>query len=243
MTGAFLLAIVVGAGCRTAPPATVTAEPTASRVDADFALEVAPAIVAGRAYPGTPVVLLVTASGRESDGDVMISAEAPGAAVGVAPAELSPGTVGEVTVVPEAVTQDKTVAVAIHGSRGGIDHEVTSTVPVSPGEDTLGPEADALLGRFTEWLAAKRPELGIGPDTSWEGYAGGWVLVVNHYQYMSEDWELGLEWHVMIAPDDWARINLRRRWTENVPSVAFEIASVSGGAEPHEIDPPESVWR
>jgi hypothetical protein len=47
----------------------------------------------------------------------------------------------------------------------------------------------------------------------------------------------------MSPPDDWARIYLRRRWSEVHPSRAFEISSVSSGAEPREIAPPEAVWR
>ena len=239
----FGVAVVV-AGCGSESPATDGSDqPTASAAGTEFTLDVAPATVAGRAIPGIPVVLLVTASGDPSDGDVTITAEAPGATVTVEPAELPPGMVGEVTVVPDAVSADETINVTIIGSRGGIEHQQTRTVPVSPGEDTLQSEAAALLARFTEWLAVERPDLGIGPDTPWEGNLGGWVLVVNHYQYVSEDWELGLEWHVMIAPDDWARIYLRHRWTESVPSAAFEISSVSGELPPHEIDSPESVWR
>lgn len=47
----------------------------------------------------------------------------------------------------------------------------------------------------------------------------------------------------MIAPDDWARIYLRQRWTETTPSAAFEISSVSAGGDPREIAPPDAVWR
>jgi hypothetical protein len=103
------------------------------------------------------------------------------------------------------------------------------------------PRRPSFWRRFTKWLAAERPDLGIDPDTQWQGTPGGWVHVVNHYQYFSETWELGLDWHVIVPPDDWARIHLRRRWTEATPSAAFEISSVSGGSAPHEIEPPESV--
>jgi hypothetical protein len=200
-------------------------------------------MLVGRAVPGQRVVLLVTVSGTDSGGEVTITAEAPGASVSVAPEAQSAGTVGEVTVVPEPVTAERAVEVVILASRGGTERRATRTLTVSPGEDTLAPEAAVLMRRFAEWLAAERPDLGIDPDTKWQGTPGGWVLVVNHYQYFSETWELGLDWHVMVPPDDWARIYLRRRWTEATPSAAFEISSVSGGSAPHEIEPPESVWR
>ena len=47
----------------------------------------------------------------------------------------------------------------------------------------------------------------------------------------------------MIAPYDWTRIYLRRRWTEAWPSRAFEIASVTGQTDPIEIAPPTVVTR
>jgi hypothetical protein len=151
--------------------------------------------------------------------------------------------VGEVTVVPEGSTAERAVDVTIEGERGGIVRRVSRQLTVVPGEDSLGPEAAALLGRFTGWLATNRSDLGIGPETRWEASPGGWVLVVNHYQFETEDWELGLSWHVMVPPDDWARIYLRRRWTEAVPSAAFEIQSVTGRSIPRQIEPPDAVWR
>ena len=244
---AALLAGAVVAACVGEPPTSVTPEPTASPAASptaiEFSLDIAPGIVAGRAIPGVPVVLLVSSSGDPSDGTVALTAAAPGATVTVEPASLPPGMVGEVTVVADPVSAESMLAVSIVGRRGDIERRATATVPVAPGVDTIRPEADALLTRFVTWLAAEQPDLGIGPGTAWSGRAGGWVLVVNHYEYVSDDWELGLSWHVMIAPDDWARISLRHRWTESVPSAAFEIPSVSGNATPREIDPPEAVWR
>ena len=54
---------------------------------------------------------------------------------------------------------------------------------------------------------------------------------------------MGLTWHVMIPPDDWARIYLRRRFHEIRPSHAFEIASLDANDEPQPITPPDSVLR
>jgi hypothetical protein len=241
---ALFAASVLVAACGTGSPANPTAQPTSSPGAVEFTLDVAPATVIGRAIAGEPVVLLVTASGDPSDGNVTITADAPGATGSFDPVAQPPGMVGEVTVVPdETPLEEGTIDVTVAGSRSGIEQRQIRTLAVSPGEDTLASEADTLLRRFTEWLAAEHPDLGIGAETRWEGSPGGWVLVVSHYQYVSDEWELGLDWHVMIAPHDWARIYLRHRWTESAPSAAFEIASVSGGLEPHEIDPPESVWR
>jgi hypothetical protein len=236
---AAVLLVACGGGANPTP----SASPMGSAGGAEFSLQVEPAESVGWTIGGQRVVFLVTPSGSAYEGDVTITAEAPGATVSVAPQPLPPGTVGEVSVVPDPVSEETELTVTITAGRGGVERQESRTLTMAPGEDTLGPEADALLARFTEWLVAERPDLGIVPETEWAGTPGSWVLVVNHRQYMSDDWELGLEWHVMIAPDDWARIYLRHRWTESRPSAAFEISSVSSDDVPHEIDPPASVWR
>jgi hypothetical protein len=52
-----------------------------------------------------------------------------------------------------------------------------------------------------------------------------------------------VEWHVMIPPYDWARIDLRHRFDETKPSQAFEISSWSANTEPIPIEAPEKIWR
>lgn len=69
------------------------------------------------------------------------------------------------------------------------------------------------------------------------------ILVVSHYLFFSEEWEMGLQWHIMIAPYDWARIYLRPR-AEVQPTHAFEITSVSDTqAAPQEIEVPGTSDR
>jgi hypothetical protein len=197
----------------------------------------------GRTIGGQRVVYLVMISGPRSEGPVALSAVAGGASVTIEPQPLLPGVVGEITVAPEAVTEDVDLEIAITGSRDGVSRTVQRTLGMSPGEDGLRAEAEAHLAGFATWLATNRPELGIDEVTRWEATPGSWVLIVDHYLFFSEAWELELSWHVMIPPDDWSRISLRHRWTETKPSLAFEISSVAGGLEPHEIEPPDAVWR
>lgn len=209
-----------------------------------FTFEVVPAVLPGRTIGGQPTVFLVTVSGSAADGWVALSAAAAGASISIAPPErLSPGVVGEVTVVPGVVDRDVDLEVTIRATRAGIEERVQRTLAVGPGEDTLRPEAERHLAPFLIWLAAAHPELGIGPRTPWQGSPGSLVLGASHYQFVSDEWELGLAWLVMVAPDDRATVYLRRRWTEARPSRAFEIASVAAGTAPREIAPPDAVWR
>ena len=101
--------------------------------------------------------------------------------------------------------------------------------------------------KFIPWLAANHPEFGITSETEWTGtIVKPDIMVVMYYLYFSEDWEMGVQWHVTIPPHNWARIYLRHRITEVRPSYAFEISSWSEEGDPHAIDlkdVAESVWR
>jgi hypothetical protein len=183
-------------------------------------------------------------SGGDRSLPIVLEAEAAGATVEVAPATIEEDTVAEVTVIPDPVTTETMIPVTFTASRGDLEAIESRTQPVWPETDALEPEARDRLATFTEWLSNERPELGIDRDTVWSGTAlQPKMLVVSHYLFQSDEWEAALEWHVMIAPDDWGRIILRRRWVEDRPSLAFEITSVSRGDDPHEIEPPEVVPR
>jgi hypothetical protein len=223
----------------TVPPQSAHPSPTAT----DFRLDVMPAMSIGRTIGGQRVTFLVTVTGDRGDGPVGLTVVADDAAISIEPQPLPPGVVGEVSVTPDPVVTEADLAVTITASRAGIERQERRTLHVTPGEDTLLAEATTHLSQFTGWLMDEQPQLGIGPGTVWEGTPGSWVLVVNHYLFFSEDWEIGLAWHVMIPPDDWSMIYLRHRWTEAHPSLAFEIPSVAGAMEPREIDPPDDVWR
>jgi len=111
-------------------------------------------------------------------------------------------------------------------------------------EEDLASTAAEMRDKFISWLAANHPEFGITSETEWTGtivYPG--MEGVSYYLFFSEDWEMGVSWHVTIPPHDWARIYLMHRITETSPSHAFEISSLDAQEEPHVIDPPESVWR
>ncbi|HET8786429.1 MAG TPA: hypothetical protein VFM38_12395 [Candidatus Limnocylindrales bacterium] len=237
-------ATTLAGACSSGPSGSTTPGPSASAPTTEFKLSVVPEQPVGLTLPGEKFVFLASVSGSPADGPVTLSATAEGATVSVEPAAVAPGVVAEVTVIPNAVAQAETpVAVAFRAERAGVVATHARTITVQPGTDELQPEADLHLAPFLTWLAANRPELGITEDTTWEAVPGSWVLIVSHYLYFSDEWELDLDWHVMIAPDDWSRICLRKRWEETAPSLAFEISSVSGKTPVHEIAPPEAVWR
>jgi len=211
-----------------------------------FQMTVMPQQLNGHAISGQRCVFLVTVSEDPSAGGdtVKLSASAPGATVTVLEPEIAPGRVAEVVVAPESPMVGSSVAVTITATRGDLVASEVVSFEVIEGEDDRAEYATELIERFVPWLEANHPELGITGDTEWTGtmVSPQW-LVVSHYLFFSEEWELHLSWHIMVAPDDWARIDLRHRFDESQPSYAFEISSVAGSVEPVPMAVPETVWR
>ena len=196
--------------------------------------------------PGQHFVFLVTITdeGQESELPVHISATAPGAEVVIYYYDIFEGEIAEVVVIPKPASVGQIIEVTITGTRGTATDEKVVSFEVAEGEDDRQEYATELLDRFVSWLATNHPELGITVDTVWNGTMVSPVwLVVSHYLFFSEEWELHIDWHIMVPPYDWARIDLRHRFDELEPSYAFEISSVDATSEPVAIEVPETVWR
>lgn len=167
----------------------------------------------------------------------------------VEPSEIAPGKVAEITVHPFAFGN---VTLTVKGERFGFTQTETITftvleMVVSDGE--LRDLAEEIQAKFIPWLIENRSEFGITEETEWIGtVVKPNILVVMHYLFFSDEWEMGLTWHVTIEPHNWARIYLRHRYSETAPSVAFQLSSWT--AENYTIEEvslkdafAEEVWR
>jgi hypothetical protein len=176
---------------------------------------------------------------------VTISAASADCQITVFPQTITSGKVAEVMVVPTEADVGKNVTVTIQGERDGFKQTKTVTFEVIDDEGrevTLGPEAVNMRNNFTQWLSTNHPELGITNETAWTGtVVNPRVLVVMHYMFLSEDWEMYVTWHVMIPPYDWTRIYLRHRYNQTAPTYAFEISSIQGHAQPQAIEVPDWI--
>lgn len=213
-------------------------------VDTPFTLQIVPQELKGFAIAEQQVHYLVTVSEGAGSDPVKISAAAANSTVTVEYPDITQGGVAEVIVTPQAASTGTVVEVTIDGSRGSLTQSKKLMFEVIEGVDDRKDRAEELLELFIDYFAAEHPELNITKDTQWTGtmVSPQW-LVVSHYLFFSQEWELHLEWHIMVAPSDWARVDLRKRGTQLTPSAAFEIPSVSQPTEPVPIETPAEVWR
>lgn len=212
-----------------------------------FTLRVTPESLKGDAIAGQHVIFLVMVENEGSSQSaqaVRISATAPNSAIAVEPEAISPGQIAEVTIIPGVTSVGNNVTVTIYAERADLKHSQKVTFTVVEGEDSLGEYARQIRETFIQWLEVNHPELAITSETQWSGtvVSPRW-LVVSHYLFFSKDWEMHVYWHIMIPPYDWARIDLRHRFTEVTPSLAFEISSLNASLPPAAIAPPEEIWR
>ncbi|MBN1369742.1 MAG: hypothetical protein JW954_05855 [Dehalococcoidaceae bacterium] len=219
---------------------------SAQAEEAPFKIVVVPEQLNGHSIAGQQIVFLVTITddGKTSTMPVTISASAGGAEISILHADIIEGQVAEVVVIPSQSSVNTSVEVEITGKRGSISDTETFTFDVVEGEDDRGEYAAELKDKFVSWLETNHPELGIASENEWIGtmVSPQW-LIVSHYLYFSDEWEMHVSWHIMIAPYDWAKIDLRHRFDETAPSYAFEISSLSGNTAPIVIELPETVWR
>jgi hypothetical protein len=235
-----IVVVIVIVIIATLPPPGEADENTA------FHINVTPEQLNGDSIAGQHCVFLVTITdeGQEGQLPVRISATAPGSEVVIYQEDIFEGEVAEVVVIPAQASIGKTIKVTITGNRGSSTAKKVVSFEVAEGEDDRQEYAGELLDRFVPWLATNHTELGITDDTAWNGTMVSPVwLVVSHYLFFSEEWEVHIEWHIMMPPYDWAKIDLRHRFDELEPSYAFEISSLNATSEPVPIEPPETVWR
>jgi len=207
---------------------------------------VSPEFING-AIPGGRLVLLAGLV-DPNQGPIAISAEASGAEVAVEPSEISGSEVAEVTIVPEPTSSETGIDVTITAASGDQTYDVTRTFTVIPWEDDREDQGRKILSLFTGWIADAHPEFGITDQTEFVGtYTAPMLLVVSHYTFFSDDWEVGVSWHIMVPPDDFAEMYLRPR-TELVPTHAYRIGSWqtaldTGTVDVIEVIPPVEVIR
>jgi len=193
------------------------------------------------AIPGELVCFLI-AFGDEIEGATW-SAQAEGATI--VPVGKTGSLVDELCLTPDATLVETTATVTITADIPGraAPATVVRTIVVWPETDGRAADAQPYFERWIAWLGDNHPELGITADTTWQPTFVSTFLVVSHYAYWSDEWEMVIAWHNMIPPDDWTEVFLRRRGTDQLYTIGFRQDSVSGDTVPRAADLPDVLIR
>ena len=152
------------------------------------------------------IFLVVVEDERRTNGaekSVSLSVKSSDCEVAVFPQTITSGQIAELTITPTEANIGNNVTVTLEGERNGLKRTKTITIEVIEGEDTLEPEATHMREMFIPWLSTNHLELSITSETAWTGtIVNPRILVVMHYVFLSEEWEMYVTWHVMIPPYD-----------------------------------------
>jgi hypothetical protein len=117
----------------------------------------------------------------------------------------------ELVLHPASTIDAGTYALTVIARHAGLEKEYSLLVDirewsqVGPGHE-MGKRQD-----FLDWLAASHPELGdVAARPFFRFCTYPEILIVEHWTFLSAEWEMRVCFHVMIPPDDWSMMLLRR---------------------------------
>jgi len=200
---------------------------------------------------GQPCLLFAEIEGVDVDAGsaVTVSASATDADISPCTWQLSGDGIIEFAVTPDPASTGNRVQVVLVAEIEGTVRQDICVLHVTDalsedGAISRAREAEEIRHEFYEWMIETCPSIPAETSGAWTGIPiRPHRLVVSHYVFFSGDWEIVIWWHVTTPPHDWARIYIRRRFTDRTPWIAAEISSLLNGELPRAIDPPELVFR
>ncbi|MEW6410951.1 MAG: hypothetical protein AB1483_00600 [Candidatus Zixiibacteriota bacterium] len=178
-----------------------------------------------RSYPGGGgIFVLRLVPGADLTGDVALSVSADkmlGASVST-PVVNSVDPVFEVTISPTNQVTLATHIVTVTANNQSMSQTVELQVEVVNWGILSMNIAQETQDRFIDWLNVAHPELGTFSNQDWEIYGTyPQIMIVEHYTFLSSDWEFRVCFHVMIPPYDWSKMLLRGRgeWDATIAAI------------------------
>jgi len=168
-----------------------------------------------RSYPGGGgVYLLRIVPGPDLEGDVALSVSANkylGAQLTSAVVN-SAATIAELTLSPTRQVVLATHIITVTASNQTHEESVELEVEVvNWGIGSMSIAQDK-QNEFVAWMQGEHPELGNFNNQQWDIYGTyPQIMIVEHYTFLSDDWEFRICFHVMIPPYDWSKMWLRPR--------------------------------
>jgi len=121
-------------------------------------------------------------------------------------------SVFEITVYPTETVKFKTYTINLTASNNTGSQTLALDIELIDWGNEATEIALQRRDAFVNWLETEHPELGNFSDRTWFTYMTyPEILIVEHYTFLDADWEFRMCHHVMIPPDDWAKMRLRPR--------------------------------
>lgn len=121
-------------------------------------------------------------------------------------------SVAELTILPDLSTEVKKYQVRIIAKNDTLSREITLSVDVINWPHDIDSEALIKRNLFSTWIEAHKPEY-INAFAATEMLYNTYpqIIIVEHYTFLTPEWELRFCTHVMVPPDDWSMIRIRKR--------------------------------
>jgi hypothetical protein len=202
-----LLAVAI-AGCPWVPPVDPTQPDQGS-----YAL--AATYDSIRSYPGGGGIFVLRLSplyGFKGTVQLRVEADASLGASVTKRSLISTHRIAEVLLAPKTTAVPGWYTATVVSAHAGVERRLRLSVHVM---EWTGPDtADALAQReqFRIWCVQQRPELAeafSAPLALYNTYPE--ILIVEHRTFLTGDFEVRVCNHVMVPPDDWSMLRLRKR--------------------------------
>jgi hypothetical protein len=163
---------------------------------------------------GGGVFVLRIAPGSLPPGPVRTRIKAPealNALIAVDGFNEKPG-VSEIVINPDQSMAPGVYEIIVYATESGFTRSRALEVDLINRDGILSEMAVAKRDDFIGWLEEEHPELGTFSDREWFSYPTyPGILVVEHWTFLDDDWEMRICFHVMIPPYDWSMLMLRER--------------------------------
>lgn len=123
-----------------------------------------------------------------------------------------PSGIAEITIQPEQSIDIGVHPIMVYATGLNTTRSVRLNVEMINWPSGNAQPAMVKRDDFVAWLETEHPEFGRFSGREWFPYMTyPGILVVEHWTFLDQDWEMRICFHVMIPPHDWSMILLRPR--------------------------------
>ena len=150
----------------------------------------------------------------------------------------------EIFLYPNVTHIEKTIEVTVIATKNKVSTSNSAYVKVVNWTMSIDAEIYDMQNRFVLYLEENCTAYNINTSISWEAYGSApMILIVGHYLFKSEFWEMELSRHFTMEPYDWVKIYLRSRNSIKPIWSGMINSWLSGNYTIEIIDPPEEIYR